>query len=434
MNKTMTPWYGEESIKSVRRVRTPGGVERFGQPLGTIIIADLPEFSTGPRRATRPDSAPKTPATTGPAILKQVESEFEGWDKYSHSTGDYYVVEDEDGEFLVTDPDDNVLFSGATKAKAMAALRASLKPKTTPKPRAKKDTTPPKYSGGTKAGVPLKVPTDEELAQFRADTKIPIPPAWTDLKITTDPENAALLITGKAANGKVQYLYSTAHRDSANGEKFKRTMAIHKSIPKLDKWIEENLEKDDTAIALLLMRVFGMRPGGEKSDVDTADSYGATTLLMEHISVTAGGKVTLKFRPGKKHSKIEEENIITITSNDKTLARAMKILMERNKSKSRKTVALNTSAAKAGAAIKRAFGDNSMKAKDLRTYVANRIAMEEMAKTKKKNPQTKKELDAWINEVAAKVSDVLGNEPSEARKSYINPEVFDKWTSALESK
>ena len=50
-----------------------------------------------------------------------------------------------------------------------------------------------------------------------------------------------------------------------------------------------------------------------------------------------------------------------------------------------------------------------------------------MKKFKGKKPKTLRERKQWIKQVATAASKVLGNQPGQCVKSYINPTVWDVW-------
>jgi DNA topoisomerase IB len=67
------------------------------------------------------------------------------------------------------------------------------------------------------------------------------------------------------------------------------------------------------------------------------------------------------------------------------------------------------------------------KIKDLRTYHANAVAREEIAKVSVP-PATRAEFVKARKAVAVTVSQHLGNTPKMALDAYINPAAFDVWT------
>jgi DNA topoisomerase IB len=68
-------------------------------------------------------------------------------------------------------------------------------------------------------------------------------------------------------------------------------------------------------------------------------------------------------------------------------------------------------------------------AKDLRTRLATQTAIN-LVNARKAPPATHKDYKASVKAVAELVARKLGNKPSEALKSYINPAVFAGWAQA----
>lgn len=79
--------------KAVRHVRTAAGVRRFGQPLGSVIVGDG-----------------KNPLKN----LKEVESEYDGFNKYKARGKTYYTHKNGD-HFEAVDQDDRVIASNASE-------------------------------------------------------------------------------------------------------------------------------------------------------------------------------------------------------------------------------------------------------------------------------------------------------------------------------
>ena len=65
------------------------------------------------------------------------------------------------------------------------------------------------------------------------------------------------------------------------------------------------------------------------------------------------------------------------------------------------------------------------KTKDFRTLLGTKTALKEVAARDK--PKTEKEYKRAVKEVAEIVSQKLGNTPTIALQSYIDPTVFSKW-------
>lgn len=61
----------EETKDLIRRVRTPGGARRYGQPIGSIIVPDAPVPGARRKRSKRTASTPTSPRSTEPTKGRQ---------------------------------------------------------------------------------------------------------------------------------------------------------------------------------------------------------------------------------------------------------------------------------------------------------------------------------------------------------------------------
>lgn len=257
--------------------------------------------------------------------------------------------------------------------------------------------------------------------EFREPTKedrkrLGIPPAWKGVRVATD-RNAALQATGIDAKGRKQPIYSREHHENQAAAKFDRIEALDDRIGEIDERLSRDAKTDDTALAALIIRRMGLRPG---SDTDTGaekKAHGATNLKASHIE-TDGPKIRASFT-GKKGVDLD------LTLNDPELAA---LLRGRKEGKNGRDRLLNTDERKLRDYMKRAAPD--VKPKDLRTYLGTTTAKKLMDGMP--IPKTKKEYQSQRREVAKQVSQMLGNTPTIALASYIAPSVFGPWDSALE--
>lgn len=170
-----------------------------------------------------------------------------------------------------------------------------------------------------------------------------------------------------------------------------------------------------------MSRHMGLRPGSTKDTKADAQAYGASTLLAKHARI-ARGKVKLDFI-GKegKHLQLESDH--------PTVVSAVQAHLQGKKPSEQ--LFSGTSAAHMNNYLKNATGPlndqgDQPLVKDLRTYHANALALNEVNKNLKP-PQSEAEFKKRRREVANVVSGHLGNTPVMALNSYINPTVFDNW-------
>ncbi len=278
-----------------------------------------------------------------------------------------------------------------------------------------------KGSGGGSAASLAAAPEDRQ--QWPDHIKaLRIPPAWTDIKMSSDPD-AALLAVGKDAKGRSQYVYSKQFSESTAAAKFARVKSLAAQIGEIQ---SQNLSacgsRDkkiaDNAQCLRLIMATGIRPGSEADTKAEKKAYGATTLKGAHV-VRQDGAVSLQF-VGKKGVDL------SIPIDDAELA---KELVKRAKAAGPDGDLFPGVSDASLRDYCHTLGDGSFKPKDFRTLLANKIA--NSAVHSPPPPKSMKEYKKRVMEVAKKVSKRLGNTPTVALASYINPFVFGEWRAQL---
>ncbi|MFA5355295.1 MAG: anti-CBASS Acb1 family protein [Candidatus Paceibacterota bacterium] len=243
--------------------------------------------------------------------------------------------------------------------------------------------------------------------------KLKIPPAWTDITYNPDPK-AELLVKGKDAAGRTQYVYSEKHWAKAASKKFGRIEELNKKFDSIMKENDKALkQKKEEALVLSLIMQTGIRPGSSDEIKGKVKAYGATTLEGQHVEATAE-EVFLHFI-GKKGV----ENKIPIE--DKTTA---KILVERAKKAGKNGKLFDTDG---GSLLKytASLDGGKFKTKDFRTLLGTKTAKQLIDGMEA--PKNEKEYKKQVKSVAKQVAERLGNTPSVALKSYISPVVFSAW-------
>lgn len=259
-------------------------------------------------------------------------------------------------------------------------------------------------------------PLPKHLASLR------IPPAWTDVKVATNAD-AGLLATGNDAKGRVQSIYSAGHHAKAGALKFARTDALIKAYPALHKQNDKaRSSKDqttkDAADCALVVMVMGLRPGTSKDTGGEVQAAGATQLEARNVRVSSTGNVSLNF-VGKKGVRIN------LSVDDPDIA---KMLASRKKGKDGNEPIFSINEKKLLEHM-HSLGDGSFTPKDFRTRIGTTSAMAEVSKLKKE-PKNAAEYKKMVKAVATKVAERLGNTPTIALQSYVNPSVFARWRMA----
>jgi DNA topoisomerase-1 len=152
------------------------------------------------------------------------------------------------------------------------------------------------------------------------DAVVPDPPEghrWG--KIVHDRKSIWLASWHDNVTGKIKYVWLSDKSDfktNSDIEKFEKARKLKKKIKKIREINNANLESMDIktsqiSTALYFIDTLALRVGNEKGE-DTADTYGVTTLLYEHIKLEENNKIKLDFL-GK--DSVRYINTFTVTEN-----------------------------------------------------------------------------------------------------------------------
>ncbi|WP_026451736.1 DNA topoisomerase IB [Aequorivita capsosiphonis] len=256
-----------------------------------------------------------------------------------------------------------------------------------------------------------------------------IPPAWTDVEIEEN-RKANLLVTGRDDKDRKQYIYHPNYTEKQNSKKFDRIIDFADQLEHMRRVTGQHLRKRKLnrekvmATMLRLLEAAFFRAGSETYSKEN-ETYGLTTLRHKHLSIEGNEMI---FSYNGKSNQDQEKHIV-----DKKLAKIVqeiddmpgyevfKYLDEDNNVIDVKSEDLN-------AYIHEVMGEE-FSAKDFRTWAGTMIAaiaLDELGVVDKKN---QKLLDKNIKEAVNRVSERLGNTPSVARGSYIDPRIIEDYTN-----
>lgn len=259
--------------------------------------------------------------------------------------------------------------------------------------------------GGAPAGA-MRAATDADRKRLK------IPPAWTDVRVSHDPE-ARVQAVGKDKKGKSQYKYSDAHHAQQHAAKFARIREFDKVQEGLHQRIKADLAgggKDaEHAAVLHLQHRMAFRIGSDADTKTTHKAHGASNLTAEHVRLDGD---TVHFDFIGKEGKRQEHSV-----HDPELAR---MIGERAAKGGR---LFNTNDAKVRQYLKKIDGD--FIPHDFRSW--NATAMARTLAAAMPVPKNEKEYVKQRNEVADHVAKRLGDTRSVVLQSYIDPEVFREW-------
>lgn len=243
--------------------------------------------------------------------------------------------------------------------------------------------------------------------------KMGLPPAWKNVVVSTDPLKKVQAI-GMDKAGRWQYRYSEQHVLEAAQKKFNRQKLFSKDISKIRESYQLGINDEDPRAYLLSLEDRTAIRAGSRTDFKAKKkAYGLTTLQHEHLTIKKD-RIILDF--------VAKEGIPAhYELTDKKLANWL--LERKNKTKPGDMLFPDVPANKLNEYIKQ-ISEKNYTIKDFRTYHGTRIAYEELEQYGGQK-LLKKEKEKIIKNVSEKVSGFLHNTPSMAKKSYINPMVWD---------
>jgi DNA topoisomerase-1 len=245
-----------------------------------------------------------------------------------------------------------------------------------------------------------------------------IPPAWREVWICPWP-NGHIQAVGIDDAGRKQYLYHDEWRRQRDAEKFDRVLELAPALPDFRTAVAKDLRERGfprartLAVCLRMLDQGVFRTGGE-AYVEQNGSYGAATLLREHVTVH-GDRVGFDYRAKGGVQR-------TLALHDALLAKAVAGL-KRTRSGSDRLLVYRTGrdwhevhAEDLNTRFQELVGDD-YSVKDLRTWNATVLAAAVLAGSSRSRRA--------VTQMYREVSEHLGNTPAVARKSYVDPRLVD---------
>ncbi|MGA9856315.1 MAG: DNA topoisomerase IB [Solirubrobacteraceae bacterium] len=274
-------------------------------------------------------------------------------------------------------------------------------------------------------GAPLRDP--EERLRI---TELAIPPAWEEVWICSDPLGH-LQATGIDAAGRKQYLYHSRWREMQDRKKFEHMMSFARGLPKLRRQVLTQLSASDglgqarvLACAVRLLDIGLFRIGSEQY-ADDEGGVGLATVARTNVTVS-DEEVVFDYvgKSGMRRVQaVQDPPTIEVV-------RALR----RRRSGPEQLLAYREGARWHGVRsdqisehLKAMMGED-FSAKDFRTWNATVLAAVSLA-ADGRDATSKRARTRAINGAVRGVAEVLGNTPAVARRSYIDPRVFDRYLS-----
>jgi len=262
----------------------------------------------------------------------------------------------------------------------------------------------------------------EALARIKS---LVIPPAWTDVWITTHA-NGHLQCTGRDARGRKQSRYHPHWREARDETKYEKMAAFAKALPGIRRRVAHDLalpglsREKILATIVRLMEETHIRVGNEEY-ARTNGSYGLTTMRTKHVEVR-GTKIKFSFQ-GK--SRVHH----TIDLQDRRLAKILKqcsdlpgyeLFQYVDDEGNRHSI----DSSDVNGYLSEITGEH-FTAKDFRTWAGSVLAADLLSEFAPAGTltQAKKNVVQAIAQVAAQ----LGNTPSVCRKCYVHPAVLERY-------
>lgn len=268
-------------------------------------------------------------------------------------------------------------------------------------------------------GTPLPPGVDQDRAK-----SLVIPPAWQEVWICPDPLGH-IQASGIDDAGRRQYIYHPDWRTQRDKAKHKRVLRLAEMLPTARKQVATEISGDGVtpervmAAAFRLLDVGFFRIGSEQYAARHG-TFGLATLLRSDVTVKGD---TVRFAFIGKHSMPVERRII-----DSELAAVVNSLKRRRDSNpellawrsGRRWVDVQSQ--DINEYIRELTGSD-FTAKDFRTWHGTVLAAIALA-VAREGTRTEKQRQAAIRHAVKEVARYLGNTPTVARSSYINPRVL----------
>jgi DNA topoisomerase IB len=261
--------------------------------------------------------------------------------------------------------------------------------------------------------------------------ELAIPPAWEDVWICPYPMGH-IQATGIDAAGRKQYRYHDRWRERRDAQKFESMIRFARALPRLRARVAEDLARPGMprervlACAVRLLDRGFFRIGSEDY-AEENDTYGIATMQKRHVTVS-GDEVTFDYEAKGGQRRLQ-------TIGDPEVAELVRALKQR-RGGGEELLAykvgrhwVDVKSADINEYVKDAAGEE-FSAKDFRTWSGTVLAAVGLAVSgpaRGTKSSRKRAKARAVKEVAR----YLGNTPTVARASYIDPRVFDRFDGGL---
>lgn len=269
-----------------------------------------------------------------------------------------------------------------------------------------------------------KITDPEQIKRFK---NIVIPPAWKNTKISSIA-NGHLQVIGVDDKKRKQYLYHPHWSKIRNQTKFLKMNVFGKTLPKIRKKVDEDLDQQEMnrlkvlALVIRLMEETHIRIGNSYYAKNNR-TYGLSTLRTRHVKTT---KKKMKFefvgKKGKEHSiSIKNKKLINLINQCEEIPgwELFKFYDDEGHKQSVDSGMINE--------YIQEISGNIFSAKDFRTWSASKIFFEtlyQIGYLEDEKENKKAILDAYDAAATG-----LGNTRTVCREYYVHPHIVHLYES-----
>ncbi|WP_110686786.1 DNA topoisomerase IB [Salinicola aestuarinus] len=252
-----------------------------------------------------------------------------------------------------------------------------------------------------------------------------IPPAWRDVEIVLD-ERHHIHATGRDSAGRKQYVYNAKWREKREALKFDRIVEFAGRLTPMRRITGQHMTLDglprEKVLACMVRLIDSayFRPGSERYRQEN-ESYGLTTMRSKHLTID-GDELIFDYQ-GKsgqhQHRVVEDEKLAEVVGElDEVPGYEIFKYFDDDGNKVRvDSHDLNDY-------IHEVMGER-FSAKDFRTWAGTSLAALALEELGVGDDETVSEKN--VRQAVEHVARKLGNTPSIARASYIDPRVVESY-------
>jgi DNA topoisomerase-1 len=253
-----------------------------------------------------------------------------------------------------------------------------------------------------------------------------IPPAWTDVWISPDPDGH-IQATGRDAKGRKQYRYHERWAACRDEVKYGSLTDFAKALPQLRVAIDADLRRkslifERVAAAVVWLLDKTMIRVGKASYARENGSFGLTTLKDRHVDISGASlRFSFKGKSGKEwRLKLTDRRIARVVKGAQDIP-GQHLFQYFDESGARRPVRSTD----INAYIRDTTGV-SFTSKHFRTWGATVAAATVLAETAL--PETQAGVKRALNQAIDRVAAHLGNTRTVCRNCYIHPAVIEDWS------